>query len=254
MYEIAKRTAGGALLLLLMPLAIWICGWQWQPGGDEALLKGLFWITETVTSPWGLLTSVILCAWFMWCLRFRLKAAIGLAILLAAALLIGQGVKSLIKDRVQEPRPFVVWLEQNHGVEEKYFYSLPRKARSALVGEQLQDQSLVPGWLRQHWQFETGFAFPSGHTLFAATWALLGVGLLWPRRHYKTVALLMLWATGVMGSRLALGMHWPRDLVMATLIGWLLVTLACWLAQRWFGPLAPPPQEQQEIAQRKPLK
>lgn len=80
----------------------------------------------------------------LWCLRFRLKAAIGLAILLSAALVIGQGIKSLIKDRVQEPRPFVVWLEQNHGVDGKYFYSLHRKERSALVREQLQDQTLVP--------------------------------------------------------------------------------------------------------------
>ncbi len=39
MYEIAKRTAGGALLLLLMPLAVWVSGWHWQPGGNEPLLK-----------------------------------------------------------------------------------------------------------------------------------------------------------------------------------------------------------------------
>jgi membrane-associated phospholipid phosphatase len=36
--------------------------------------------------------------------------------------------------------------------------------------------------------FETGFAFPSGHTMFAASWALLAIGLLWPRRHYKTAS------------------------------------------------------------------
>lgn len=164
--------------------------------------------------------------------------------LLSAAMLIGQGIKSMIKDRVQEPRPFVVWLEQNHGVDEKYFYSLHSKQRSALVAELSQGQNLVPIWLSKHWQFETGFAFPSGHTLFAATWALLGVGLLWPRRHYKTVVLLMLWAAGVMGSRLMLGMHWSRDLVMATLISWLLVTLTCWLAQRWYGLLMPPQGQQ----------
>jgi phosphatidylglycerophosphatase B len=92
MYEIAKRTAGGALLLLLMPLVVWASGWHWQPGGNDRLLKALYWVTETVTSPWGILTSAILCGWFLWCLRFRLKAAIGLAILLFAALLIGQGV------------------------------------------------------------------------------------------------------------------------------------------------------------------
>jgi phosphatidylglycerophosphatase B len=43
-----------------------------------------------------------------------------------------------------------------------------------------------------------------------------------------------------MGSRLLLGMHWPRDLVVATLISWMLVTIASWLAQRLCGPLTPP--------------
>jgi phosphatidylglycerophosphatase B len=47
-----------------------------------------------------------------------------------------------------------------------------------------------------------------------------------------------------------LGMHWPRDLVVATLISWLLVTLATWIAQRLCGPLTPPVQEQREIAER----
>lgn len=43
---------------------------------------------------------------------------------------------------------------------------------------------------------------------------------------YADDCVLLIWATGVMGSRLLLGMHWPRDLVVATLISWLLVTLA----------------------------
>lgn len=50
----------------------------------------------------------------------------------------------------------------------------------------------------------------------------------------------MIWAFGVMASRLMLGMHWPRDLAMAIVISWLLVTLASWLTQRWFGPLTIP--------------
>lgn len=76
MLEIAKRTASEALLLLLMPLVIWFSGWQWQPGGNNGVLKGLFWVTETVTAPWGVLTSLIFSSWFLWCLRFRLKPAI----------------------------------------------------------------------------------------------------------------------------------------------------------------------------------
>ncbi|MEC5341373.1 phosphatidylglycerophosphatase B [Brenneria populi] len=238
MFDIVRRTAIGAVLLLIMPSIVWISGWQWQPGQSGLWLRMLFWTTETVTSPWGTLTSIVLGAWFLWCLRFRMKPAIGVFVIMIVTVIIGQGTKSAIKGWVQEPRPYVVWLEKNHQIDDSHFYSLPRKERAGLVKEQLRDETGIPHWLRRHWQAETGFAFPSGHTMFAATWALLGVGLLWARRHYKTVALLMLWATSVMGSRLVLGMHWPRDLIVATLISWLLVAIACWLAQRWCGPLS----------------
>ncbi|HCD1274840.1 phosphatidylglycerophosphatase [Citrobacter amalonaticus] len=250
MLSIAKRTAAGAGLLLIMPVTVWVSGWSWQPGQDTGWLKAMYWITETVTQPWGIITHVILCGWFFWCLRFRLKAAVMLFTILAGAILLGQGVKSWVKERVQEPRPFVIWLEKTHHIPVDEFYTLKRKDRSDLVKEQLTTQQAIPHFLRQHWQKETGFAFPSGHTMFAASWALLAVGLLWPRRRTVTIAILLVWATGVMGSRLLLGMHWPRDLVVATLISWALVTLATWLAQRFCGPLTPPPEERQEIAGR----
>ncbi|EEQ05096.1 phosphatidylglycerophosphatase B [Yersinia bercovieri] len=250
MWNIAKRISVGTVILLLPTLIIWLSGWQWQPGGNESGLKGLFWVTETVTAPWGILTSALLGGWFLWCLRFRIKPAIGLLVILGGVIIVGQGVKSLIKEQVQAPRPFVVWLEAEHHIEDSYFYSLPRAERSALVKQQLENQSLIPPWLSRHWQFETGFAFPSGHTVFAASWALLAVGLLWPRRHYKTVIILMLWAQAVMMSRLVLGMHWPRDLVAATLISGLLVAMVCGLVQLWFGSLTIAPPEQHEIEQR----
>jgi len=242
MLSIARRTAVGAGILLIMPVAVWISGWQWEPGTNSAWLKALFWITETVTQPWGIITHALLCGWFLWCLRFRLRPAIMLFAIL--------GLKSWVKDRVQEPRPFVVWLEKTHHVPVDDFYNLKRKERGELVKEQLTEQQAVPTFLRKHWQKETGFAFPSGHTMFAASWALLGVGLLWPRRRTLTIAFLLVWATGVMGSRLLLGMHWPRDLVVATLMSWLLITCATWLAQRVCGPLTPPVEEKREIADR----
>lgn len=216
MRSIARRTAVGAALLLVMPVAVWISGWRWQPGEQSWLLKAAFWVTETVTQPWGVITHLILFGWFLWCLRFRIKAAIMLFAILAAAILMGQGVKSWIKDKVQEPRPFVMWLEKTHHIPVDEFYTLKRAERGNLVKEQLAEEKNIPQYLRSHWQKETGFAFPSGHTMFAASWALLAVGLLWPRRRTLTIAILLVWATGVMGSRLLLGMHWPRDLVVAT--------------------------------------
>ncbi len=173
MRSIARRTAVGAALLLVMPVAVWLSGWRWQPGEQSWLLKAAFWVTETVTQPWGVITHLILFGWFLWCLRFRIKAAIMLFAILAAAILMGQGVKSWIKDKVQEPRPFVIWLEKTHHIPVDEFYTLKRAERGNLVKEQLAEEKNIPQYLRSHWQKETGFAFPSGHTMFAASWALL---------------------------------------------------------------------------------
>lgn len=66
--------------------------------------------------------------------------------------------------------------------------------------EQLAEEKNIPQYLRSHWQKETGFAFPSGHTMFAASWALLAVGLLWPRRRTLTIAILLVWGNGSHGK------------------------------------------------------
>lgn len=238
----ARRILAGMLLLILLPVAVMLSNWHWQPNSYPAWLLPLFWLTETVTQPFGILTHCILCGWFLWHLRCRLKPAMLLLFLLGSAILAGQGIKSVIKERVQEPRPYVVWLEQQHQVSVEQFYNLPRRQRAALVDQQLSSMALPP-WLRNHWEKETGFAFPSGHTMFAASWALLAIGLLWPRGHRTTVILITGWAVGVMASRLALGMHWPQDLLMATGISTAIALIACWLAQRWCSGLAVPPDQ-----------
>ncbi|XBS68226.1 phosphatidylglycerophosphatase B [Acerihabitans sp. KWT182] len=239
MFDIAKRTGIGAMVLMVIPLLAWVSGWQWHPDNEKWWWRVLFWITQTVTSPWGFITALVLICWFLWCLRFRWRPALALACILGAALLAGQGIKTVIKDRVQEPRPYVMWLEQTHDMDGRIFYSLPGKARAMLVKKELQNEREIPRWLRKHWQHETGFAFPSGHTIFAASWAMLAWGLLWPRRHYASVAAIMIWSVAVLGSRMVLGMHWPRDVAMGVLLSWLVVTLACILVQRALGPLAP---------------
>ena len=91
-FDCQTYRSGGAALLLVMPVAVWISGWRWQPGEQSWLLKAAFWVTETVTQPWGVITHLILFGWFLCsCLRFRIKAAIMLFAILAAAILVGQG-------------------------------------------------------------------------------------------------------------------------------------------------------------------
>lgn len=235
MLTIARRTLVGAVLLLIMPVIVWISGWQWQPGIASGWLKPLFIMTETVTRPWGILTTIVLCGWFIWYLQPQVKPALFLLAIMIITVVGGQSAKSLIKGSVQEPRPYVLWMEKNYGINDSDFYHRSRQARSEQVKQLVASDSRLPDWLKQHWAFETGFSFPSGHTLFVGCWALLAVGLLWPRRHFTSVVVIFIWADLVMGSRLLLGMHWPRDLVASICMSWILVTLAIWLVQRVYG-------------------
>ncbi|XOD69791.1 MAG: phosphatidylglycerophosphatase B [Sodalis sp. (in: enterobacteria)] len=239
MLEVIKRTGVGALLLMILPLILWASGWQWRPESNYSLLKGLYWLTQTVTPPWGTITSTLLIGWFLWCLHYPLKLALRLIIILITTILIGQGIKLFIKEQVQEPRPFVVWLNRYYDINNQTFYAMPRKARATIVAKELQQQKMIPPWLQDHWRDESGFSFPSGHTIFAGSWALLAIGLLWPYRYWVSTTGLMLWASGVMVSRIAIGMHWPRDVVMGIAISWLVITLECWLVQRWIGMPTP---------------
>lgn len=251
MSDIAKRTAYGALILLLMPVIVWASLWLWEPGSDPTVLRAFYWVTETVSSPWGMVTNALLCAWFVGCLRFRLKSAMVLVIMLSVTVVIGQGIKTVIKSEVKAPRPYVLWLDSTHQIDEKNFYALSTKERGEWVKKKLDNNTLIPHWLNKSWQDDVDYSFPSGHAMFAASWALLGVGLLWPRRRYKTVAVLMVWAVAVMGSRLLLGMHWPRDLIASVGISWLLAMLFCMLIQRIDGSLSTSMAKQHEMDERK---
>ncbi len=91
MLLIARRTALAAALLLVMPSRSGFPGGCGSPGLPVAMLKSLWWVTETVTQPWGIITHVVLCGWFLWCLRFRLRAALILFLILAAAIPGGTG-------------------------------------------------------------------------------------------------------------------------------------------------------------------
>lgn len=145
MLLIARRTALAAALLLVMPLTVWLSGWLWQPGLPVAMLKSLWWVTETVTQPWGIITHVVLCGWFLWCLRFRLRAALILFLILAAAITAGRG-RNHGSRRGSGPRPFVIWLENTRQVPVTQFYALKRKERAKLVHEQLAQAQDIPSF------------------------------------------------------------------------------------------------------------
>ncbi|MXP56195.1 phosphatidylglycerophosphatase B [Pantoea sp. Mhis] len=243
MLKIIQRTTIGAIVLLLMPVTVLLSGWTWHPEEGSKLLIVMYWITQTVTHPWGLITSTLFSTLMVLTLRLRFWQSIFLIIIMNGAVAVGQYTKSYMKQQIQAPRPYVIWLDKNHGINKYDFYKLNRLERRQLVSEVLANDSRLPTWLKKHWAYENGFAFPSGHSTFVVSWALLSTTILWPRKYIKTSIAIFIWAIMVMGSRLVLGMHWPQDLIMSTFISWLITTIALYLIDYFCMPIVVPVEE-----------
>lgn len=68
------------------------------------------------------------------------------------------------------------------------------------------------------------FSFPSGHTLHAVAFTIVALA------HYPALApLLIPFAACVAVSRVVLGLHYPSDVLAATVIGSLLAALSIWI-------------------------
>lgn len=68
------------------------------------------------------------------------------------------------------------------------------------------------------------FSFPSGHTLHAVAFSLVAMA------HYPMLAwLLVPFTASVAVSRVVLGLHYPSDVLAATVIGCALAGLSLWL-------------------------
>lgn len=221
-----KRLSLYTLLLCLVPFFAWLFNWQWQ--GDAALTQFdyfLYWLTETGSAPYALITCGLFALLFLPIApnRKQWMWAVGV---MAFSVVLTQGIKSGLKNLFAEPRPFITEIAQKSDVSTDYFYGQPRDQRALIVADYYADKTDSPSWLVQHRKNETGYSFPSGHTIFAVGWLLLTVGFvqLFGRHSLKTKLLLTAmtaWAMLMLISRLRLGMHYPIDLFISTLIAWL---------------------------------
>ena len=237
MLKQVKLICGGMVILLIVPLALWLCGWHWHPAKPDGWQLILFAFTETVTRPAGVVTTVLFASWLLWRLRDDQRTARQRLVVVLSVIIVvwgGQGINSLIKLQVREARPYVVWLQSEAVQPTENFYRLPAEERSARVRQLTHDNPLLPGWLTRHWAAETGYSFPSGHSMFAACWALLMLFWLWPRGHVISVTVTFIWAVLVLWSRMALGMHWPQDVSMSVInAGWLVIVAGLAINSRY---------------------
>lgn len=232
MRQLITTVGSGMLILLIVPVAVWCAGWHWQPQSSQLALPFLYAMTQTVTRPWGIVSTLVLGGALLSYLRWQGAGRIELfkaVLLIVAGVWGGQGINTLIKHQVKEPRPYTLWMQQVTGTPTADFYQQPTAERRQWVTRVTAGYPQLPSYLRQHWEVETGYAFPSGHSMFAACWALLILALVKPGRHRWGVAVVFGWAILVMWSRMAMGMHWPRDVIMSISVAAVWVCLLCWL-------------------------
>lgn len=225
-----KRLSLYTLLLCFVPIFTWIIGWQWQ--NSDQLSKwnyGLYLLTESGSVPYALIT----CGVFPLLLLpfFKNKKQWVYAVLfMALSVIITQGLKSGLKNAFSEPRPYVVSMTEQLKQSSDQFYQLNRKARSTVVTNFYRTQTNTPEWLKSHYQKEVGYSFPSGHSIFAAGWLMLVIGVLTLLKQKGIganilISITFLWAVLMLISRLRLGMHYPIDLLVSVLLAWLVNSL-----------------------------
>lgn len=243
MKNLTKPFIAGVILLMLVPLVTLLTGWRWQPSGDDDLLRGLRYLTDTAAYPLAIIVSLIFCILFVRLFRGSRKQALRAAALILVVVAAGQGIKVAMKNTIKEPRPYVVWLAQQNSVSENEFYDLSRKARAQLLNNTVKNHYQVPGWLLKHWKSETGYAFPSGHALFASAWALILFVFFTAQDRRGLAGVILLWGILTEYSRLALGMHWPSDIMMSVMINVILAGLFfIWLSKQRENGVQLPPQ------------
>lgn len=217
-----------SILMMLVPLQIWLTGytwWEFESHYTKYLdslsfeLTLLIPITQTASFPNGLAVSVLLAVVLLLVARQNAWQAV----LLMCVLSVGgtQLAKSALKQIAQEPRPYVVYLNENTlpfmGYEAHSFYRQPENIQTQAIKESFSHPPELKEYMLSE---ERGFSFPSGHTIFAVSWLLLFVGLLprWSKGIFLPI--LAIWAAAVSYSRVKLGMHYPIDLLASILLAW----------------------------------
>lgn len=208
-------------LMLCVPLFAWATGWHWVD--DSHLVHGfdtfMYFLTESGSAPYALITCVIFMLWLM---KLALKHYSWLLVgAVCATSVIGtQAIKTVAKNAFAEPRPYVVQVMGGEAQAEK-FYELSRTERGVLLIQHYQNPEFP--LVVEHRIGETGYSFPSGHTIFAVSWLLVFAGLLSGIRSQAVIfaqAFAFIWAGLMLISRLRFGMHYPIDLFVSTLIAW----------------------------------
>ncbi|WP_301098454.1 phosphatase PAP2 family protein [Otariodibacter sp.] len=207
------------LVMLFIPMVAWLNNWQWLLNTNlqyPDLDRGLLLLTEAGSKPYALITCVVFMLWIMWLTRHRYSWLL-VGFICASTIIGTQVIKEGAKLTFKEPRPFVT---QMFSTNPEQFYMLSKEVQKNEVMKFATEDTMS---IVSHQADELGYSFPSGHTIFAVSWLLLFSGFLLGlsgQAVFFSQVFAIFWTGLMLISRLRLGMHYPIDLFVSTLIAW----------------------------------
>lgn len=191
----------------------------------------LFFLTSTGTAPYAVLSVVAFLAVSYFCVPKAVWGRLVPAVVLS--LLISFTLNHQLKSHFEEARPNAVFLskQSDSPIDLETFYQQKPEIRRNLIEQALQQYQINEGsnhyqtmppmaispMIKGHWEHEVGYAFPSGHTIFATTLVLTAsYYLLMSGGATVLNIMLVFWGISMGLSRMFLGMHWPQDVFAST--------------------------------------
>lgn len=230
----------GWLILLIIPGILFVSDASLFPwlSLDSTAAETLFWITSTGTAPYGVAT--VLLVLLLSYLRLDRSRFFSLFLAISLSMCTTLGLNHFLKPFFNEARPNAVWLDQHYLLNTDSFYTLSKAERKEkmmtavnLIEHANTEITLAP-LVKQHWQHEIGFSFPSGHTLFAITLTMVASYYLLIAGNIWVPGLLFFWSIAMGFSRMLLGMHWSQDVLASTLLGGIIGLLSLLVIHKVF--------------------
>ncbi|SDG83058.1 phosphatidylglycerophosphatase B [Vibrio xiamenensis] len=167
-------------------------------------------ISDSAAYPGGWITFTLLSMVALFRNNLPSQVLLKRIALYALIFLIGFLGKNAIKQLTESPRPYTEVMTQELLLPNPmHFYKLDKRQQQELI-ERIDGK--ISHWRTDFWQDEKNFAFPSGHTVFAATCLLFFGGIFIRQQRFLLASSLVIWASLVAYSRVWLGMHRPADL------------------------------------------
>lgn len=209
----------------------------------------LFFLTSTGTAPYAVLSVVVFLAVSYFCVPKTVWGRLVLAVVLS--LLISFTLNHQLKSYFEEARPNAVFLskQSDSPIDLQTFYQQKPEMRRDLIEQALQQYQINEGsnqykttplmaispMIKGHWEHEVGYAFPSGHTIFATTLVLTASYYLLISGATVLNIMLIFWGISMGLSRMLLGMHWPQDVFASTCLAAMISLLSVFVIEKMRG-------------------